>query len=472
MPEPTSIERAPYTVMPPTSEETEALGVVPIESTLGRRAVLLTEFGLGEAIARAAADENAVQRQSAKDTEGTYVRIFRAPSMDHTPQEREALGGWQDIMQKTSVDTLFLPTKELIGQELDFARTQIAAINVERYGADFDVMLNKLAPPMVKEWVVSWLNEDPPETSEDANGTWLRWLSREPIRLEDGSVDPNDVVNSQLLTFLQWHNHNIVELQKSPAFQESVLAEVDSFKQHIGQAEQDGWVAEGTTDRANNLLSDDGARHFVGDQFYSATLYAVAYAQQAAGQEATAYNPNTSSPEDMTGLIYNVTESAQHELAHLVGKLPGRWLNEAVTEHISLSLKGREVEQVSSGADGNAYAAERDLLASLIMVANDNFEQSGVSERISVSDFTRVYTTDADHHQDALITLIQKLKSAFGFNVLGGLASYMLTEEQRLAEAGVDDLERRQTAAVESARSAVHQQPHVLSEAIEYTAAA
>jgi hypothetical protein len=188
------------------------------------------------------------------------------------------------------------------------------------------------------------------------NYAWQEWLS-------EGT---NDL---ELRAFLEWHVGHIEEQQIDPNVQAEIEAQKELYKDRLQQAVNDGWLHPNATEAIDKV---DGVKVFVGDVFDTLMQERGGYHERGSNEIviASAIDDYENMIIDEPGLIENIRKHTDHELNHAVlGKLGARWLDEALTEHIAVSLDfGRpEIVDPSERPGGKGtYIHERKLLDLLL----------------------------------------------------------------------------------------------------------
>lgn len=493
-------------VNPPSPEDHYRLtGIIP--DVLGRSAVLHSDFNLGRIIAADATYENAALRREQEEQQPGFVRIYSHPSLHTTKEERQHVEEWANLAASSSSEGRFLLPEGVMKTELADVRARLNGTELQRHSSEIDELLDSIASPFLKNLVDEddkWLNyarstevvngfspgtyenleldellkkqikipkllEDNVEamfadTSNETEGKWLKWLTRT-------SENPTEQAeyDSQLLNFLQHHFNRIEKLQKHPAFAEAIQSQRDTYLQSLQQAEADKWIVEGSAEDAAHDL-EEHIKHYVTDEFSAMELTAAAYARRG---EHTAYHPYGSTEFSVDSLVQSIHDSAHHEFNHVVlGSLPGRWLDEAVTEHIAevFAVEWREVTTMAPDTPDDTYAAERSLLDCVIYKSRQIALEEGKKHdselsMLEASDFTLAYSeapTDKVEFQDILSAKVQYI---FGFDVLGAITHQIQDFEQTLKYSkDGENLSTRQLQerAIESVRHILLQQPEKL----------
>lgn len=195
-----------------------------------------------------------------------------------------------------------------------------------------------------------------PEKKQNDSVNWGEWLA-------------NVADDNQLLEFLEWHVDKIIKHQTAPAVQSEIYAQKARYKTSLRNAIDDGWLHE---EAAQAIDKVDGTNVYIGDIFDTLMqergayhLRGTSFVVIAGSSDPVKLNSTTAQRE--------LWKNIGHELNHaVVGQLPYRWLDEAATEHIALSLKGGLPEIVDPHERQNrqhmkgTYVKERELLAHLL----------------------------------------------------------------------------------------------------------
>lgn len=167
--------------------------------------------------------------------------------------------------------------------------------------------------------------------------------------------------DNQLLNTLQWHNAHIEAMQDDPELVHVIEDEKQGFKDDVTRGVTEGWLAPKVLD---NLESVDSTEVVFQDVFGTSIHGVGGYYEL--GKDSVAIAAGATAGETQA-LIRN---GLGHELTHKeIGMLGGTVINEALTEHIRLSLREHQAKVVSPdaryGEDG-VYKPERQLLADFL----------------------------------------------------------------------------------------------------------
>lgn len=175
---------------------------------------------------------------------------------------------------------------------------------------------------------------------------------------EEVSHEPNYVSwlatapNGQLLNFLQWHNDRIERINADPAVQERLQEERLQYAELVRQAVKEGDLPEGVLSRLDKVTT---VPTFIGDTFDMAMHERAGYYRLA----------------DKIIVLEESYEpiSHFHELSHaILGKMASHIFNEAMTEHISLSLMNGNFHLVNPyfRQDQGVYEPFRNMVGSVL----------------------------------------------------------------------------------------------------------
>lgn len=297
---------------------------------------------------------------------------------------------------------------------------------------------------------------DDPTVKDKGGWSWQEWLSERAD-------------NTQLLNVFQWHIDTLEHQQSNPDIQAYTEEQRLAYIEAVKVAVEDGWLHG---DALEGLKEVALTKVFIGD-FFDTTMhevggYHIRYSdyvviEQGAGpiEENREYN-----------LKWNIWYNLRHELNHKLGRLPYRWLDEAITEHIQLALKYGEPEEMLPHErqhtrgyyehklhELGAYVEERELLTILM--------EDG-EEQIPAELFTRAYTArSAEHRTEAMQHLEAALVRAWGTpDVLWTIASN-LNEYEALAKAKGLTSQEAETKAVKIMIDKLLVSPHSVFENTE-----
>lgn len=195
-----------------------------------------------------------------------------------------------------------------------------------------DDYLEAEMPPILRSAYMAWL--------PDKDDIWDRasWLTQAP--------------DDQLLNFLQWHTFRTEKINKDPETIERILVEKADYIAKVCAA-----VAAGKMPQVALAALDKVAdtRVIVGDIFDTT-------------MQATSGYHNVGSTSLVLEEGYS-SKTFRHEMNHTVlGELPDKIQNEAITEHIALALDDGDFDNVSpkKHADRGSYLERRDMLAAML----------------------------------------------------------------------------------------------------------
>jgi len=429
---------------PLESIQPEDLHGMATDDVLGRDLVLYrdNEFAAGQLFDHY--EELALQKeQAAADaTGGETVIISTNPYPHMSSEQRQQLDSFRDTVGAN-----------LDHEGEDEIRQGIRKINADEYGESFDQIFDAIAPSVIKGWVNEWAARH--EGDVHSGAKWLSWLGHADY--DDPEQETRD---AQLFNFLQWHNHRIEQMQADPEFSAELERQQEHYQEGISQLENQGFVIAGSAEKVAQKVTDGSLKAYVTDEFESARLEAAAYAQQDKGE--TYFNPDGATVSDINSLVSAIRYVAAHEFNHAVlGKLPARWLNEAVTELLARTINGdAEFEDLASDPNviKGTYEDEIVTLYTLIDVANEK------GAGIGIRDFTLAYSEAFTGDSTAFDRLNQKLVEAFGFDVLTGMQEKIEEYEAVIivSEPGITQT-RLHEQALRAIRSDLYQQPHVFT---------
>lgn len=195
-----------------------------------------------------------------------------------------------------------------------------------------------------------------PDKKQNDSINWGEWLA-------------NDANDNQLSAFLEWHVSKIEKHQTSTMIQSEIARQKADYKTNLRDAIDDGWLDEQAAQAIDKV---DDIQVYIGDIFD--TLMQERGGYHVPGTKFIVIGAS-SEPKKLNvitaqGQLWRVTK---HELNHAVlGHLPYRWLNEAATEHIALSMKGGlpdvidPYERQKQDHMLGIYIEERELVAHLL----------------------------------------------------------------------------------------------------------
>ncbi len=253
---------------------------------------------------------------------------------------------------------------------------------------------------------------------------WREWL-------EDKATP------EQFMNFVQWHNYHMNELNTNPEVQAEIVREKAEYKAAVKKFVDEGELPA----TAVKIEEVDYCKVYIGDVF--ATLM-----QGRAGYypSADAYPRNRYVVVDKN----NIEHATKHELNHAVMTgYKDRWLNEAVTEHLAVSMRNSRVELVGDVVSQGVYNEERALLDAVM---------TGGSEDISTKTLLWGYAEEKYHlSKDQFEKAVDAI---WGYGALNKIQSTLEGHENRL----IADMSRRdaQKEALAIVRSDLLQQPETI----------
>jgi hypothetical protein len=301
---------------------------------------------------------------------------------------------------------------------------------------------NKLLNQFCDSSTPAFLSDQIPNKGNMEEGIdWSGWLS-----------DPDN--KPQLINFLQWHAHRLERQQLNPAVKAEIALQREEYKRDVERGIKEGWLSEDAKRAVDELKY---VKVYIGDIF--STLL-----EQYDGYHLTGtYKVAVASSNDLTDQVAKIKNAAKHEFNHAVlGTLGERWMDEALTEHISRVFENGQPEIIRpyDRQDGGfVYAEERKLLAEVL---------EGGSIRIPADMATRAYSA-ADPESEDYSRFFEELEKSWSHKTRGRpflktLNSYIAALEENNHQAGMTLIEARKEACL-SARMYLQYMPNLIFDA-------
>lgn len=263
---------------------------------------------------------------------------------------------------------------------------------------------------------------------------WADWLSA-------------DANNDMLLNFLQWHNFSLAETQQTPEIQAKITEQKQAYSAAIKQALNSHhlpWPA------AESLVTLEDIEVLVGDVFDTSMNHLGGYHIYNSNYIVLAEN--------------NIEQAGMHEFNHAVlGNITYSWLDEALTEHIAMSLKHGKFDEIHvRGEKAGTYLDELlfvDLLAEI--VAKSSKKYNSKKDAILHLVYAYVLGEEVLHEFDLELTAAINKKCEFSGLALGVLNLRILDEYKKNIKSGQPDYIAMGNA-VDSVRTKLKKSPKEL----------
>jgi hypothetical protein len=287
---------------------------------------------------------------------------------------------------------------------LTFARAKLLSLNdKQKEQVSNDLLTN--APDFFSDNYVKWVDrktqKDAGTSDEGKDIDVIDWLtdSGEDNRDNSDIIEETSARADRSLThYLEWNDYRLTE-QIDPSKPESkelldtIYQEKQDYKGNIIVGVDQGWLNKKALEAVGKV---DNINVHIGD-IYSTDFREAGGYHRRGTPNVVIQNGNK---EAGTTTVSNTKHALQHELNHAVlGQAEFRWIDEALTEHIALSLKHGEPKTMLSWErqSQGAYPRERNLLATLL-----SFRQ------IPVSEATRMYSAKDEKVTEEFNQLIDK----------------------------------------------------------------
>jgi hypothetical protein len=245
--------------------------------------------------------------------------------------------------------------RDAAAEELGKVRADIASFEPDEARV-INGYLNLVAPDLFRKW-----NKNP-------EITWTQWLSGDGIGREAAATD------AQFTNVLQWHVDLIARQQGDQEFNEDVAHLKEQYKEDVLDAIEDGYLSY-AAEHAMDVV--DSKPVYIGDVFLTTMKDSYGVYMSDDGTMAVQQGIPTNGPgSEIDFLLNGLEESFYHEENHAAlevgmagSPLDEVWISEALTEHVSASLRAGEFDIVDPDKrteEGMFYIDER-LLLSIIL---------------------------------------------------------------------------------------------------------
>lgn len=228
--------------------------------------------------------------------------------------------------------------RDFLNIDLSYTRSRVASIHEDHDDA-LEQFCDNSMPPMLVQAM-----KDNPKTK-----TWKDWFATAPT--------------GQVLNALQWNVHNTHRLQNDPEVKAAITNKKEEYKGALDAAVSSEWLPQKVLQRISRVDTTDV---YIGDTFDTYLQDRSGYYERGKPQVVIGGERTNGNYTQSTLRHIKSTLTLPHELTHAaVGKFNERWINEAVTEHITASLFLGD-EQVIHPAErvvfDPVYKSEREIL--------------------------------------------------------------------------------------------------------------
>ncbi len=258
------------------------------------------------------------------------------------------------------------------------------------------------------------------ENLESGSISWTTWLSK-------------DSTNDQLLKFLDWHIDTLEQQQNSEQVERLITQQRKEYKKGVKKGVREGWLHK---DAAMAATKVDNVHILVGDIFDTILEDNGGYV--ITGSNVVVISPGVgATPKSRErNFMRKIFAGLKHELNHKnFGFMAYRWLDEALAEHVSQSLKNGSPEELlpfNRPKDPGIYKEERSLLHGLLNYGN---------KKIPVSVATRAYSDPRGTKGKSYKVFSQLLDESWGStNVLDQVQGKIEAYETELEQGTVTTL--------------------------------
>jgi hypothetical protein len=191
------------------------------------------------------------------------------------------------------------------------------------------------------------------------NRSWTHWL-------QDGAS------NEEFINFTQWYNYRVEKLQSDPTAVETIKQEKQEYKTGLQDGIDKGYLDAEDVDRV--VKEVDGYPVLIGEFIDTHARDYGGYADLENGYAVV--SEGDPKEERSERLVTAIKHATKHELNHAVlGSLKEystySWLDEAVTEHISVAIKTADWETLSPSDLAETYGLYRELVSTVMSSGNE-----------------------------------------------------------------------------------------------------
>lgn len=327
----------------------------PIE-TFGRQAVITHELAVSDELAASHLYDGLewieqTQHEKIDPRSVSSIRLLGYKALGHEVMSDEEIKAVeQTVVEAThSAEPLYdqaVKGYENVIQELYGIRKAIGGLKEHQNRIASDHLIAAGLPTMLLGGYVDDVQKGKAQ-GKDAK-TIMSWLA-------------TDASDDQLLNTLQWHNAHIEAMQTNPELMRVIEDEKLGFKDDVARGVTEGWLSPKVLDGLESVDSTE----VVFQDVFGTSIHGVGGYYEL-GKDSVAIAAGATAEETQT-LIRN---GLAHELTHKeIGMLGGTVINEALTEHIRLSLREHQAKVVSPDArygEKGVYKPERQLLADFL----------------------------------------------------------------------------------------------------------
>lgn len=292
----------------------------------------------------------------------------------------------------------------------------------------FEMQLFTSSPPFIKElYLRDVLEAQELGIDEPDMSTWL--------------LETSEHGDERLINYLKHHVNKVEKDQDNTELNNEFMREKREWLQGVDKGVEDGWLHPS----ANRVYK--GIQSLV-------TRFADYFDLDA--KERGGYSLRGRKYIVLGRNVSSIRHAAKHEMNHsLLGRLPDKWLDEAITEHIAQVINGqRDIEDLSHKSDQNSdhtYRSARDVLLSLLELSDG---------KLKASDITRVYS-DESATANAVNELFSKTFGEPDIDVIALLNNHIQVQSDRFINEGYSEMNAFNEAC-RITNSDLRQQPHVI----------
>lgn len=175
-----------------------------------------------------------------------------------------------------------------------------------------------------------------------------------------------------IMKALEWNVANMRRLQNDPEINQAIADKKEDYKARISSAMRQGWLPSGAL---QSVKMTDNVDTYIGDTFD--TYFQDCSGFYVRGETRVVIGGERTNGNHKYGVLRNIESGSTlpHELAHAtLGRFAERWINEAMTEHITTALLLGEYQVVHPDERtvfDPVYKAEREILHYLLTLGNE-----------------------------------------------------------------------------------------------------
>lgn len=212
-------------------------------------------------------------------------------------------------------------------------------------------------------------------------------------------ADPDH--SDRLKNFVMWHVGKIEDLQGNETVNHEIQLQRQSYKSHIAQGIEDGWLHPAAEDAIKKV---EETEVYVGDVFGTLARECLGYCTPLSEQVVIGATSEPLEEPSYWTACNMIKKIIKHEFNHAVlGTLGDRWLDEAITEHIARSMEDGSPETIDpnnrskAGLAEGIYVSERAFVAHLLNGGRNKIPASELTRAYSANTYQSIYISKLIH---------------------------------------------------------------------------